>query len=108
QLSVEASWAPVNGRDGAIAIGVAWDLGSRAAITSGLPARLDVHRFTVPVEGRVYLGSWAYVFGRVAPGAATYQVRVTSPAVPLSGSPWAFATDLSAGVSFLLGPRDTV
>jgi hypothetical protein len=105
QLSLDVTYAPVNTRQGAVAVGVAWDFGSRSAITNELPARIDVHRFTVPLEGRLYLSSWAYVFGRVAAGTATYQYRITDPAVPLSGSPWVYAADFSAGASVLLWPH---
>jgi hypothetical protein len=105
QLSLETSYAALNGRTGALAAGIAWDFGSRGATTEGFQASLTVHRLTVPIEGRLYLSSWAYAFGRVAPGAAVYQARVTAPATPLSGAPWVVAVDSSAGVSFLLGPH---
>ena len=105
QLSVETSYAPLNGTVGAVAAGVAWDFGARAAPADGLQASIVIHRITVPFEGRLYLSSWAYAFGRVAPGIAAYQARVTAPATPVSGSAAVLALDSSAGVSFLLGPH---
>lgn len=105
QLSVETSYAPFNGPAGAAAAGIAWDFGSRATTTGGLQAGIVVHRITVPLEGRLYLSSWAYGFGRVAPGVALYQGRLNAPATPLTGSSVVPAVDASAGVSFLLGPH---
>lgn len=105
QLSVETSYAPFNGHVGAAAAGVAWDFGSRATTTGGLQAGIVVHRITVPLEARLYLSSWAYGFGRLAPGIAVYQGRINAPATPLSGSSVVLAADASAGVSFLIGPH---
>lgn len=51
---------------------------------------------------------WLYGFARVAPGAALLYTRVDDPSSPakLKDASWAFAGDLSAGASFLLGPRN--
>ena len=105
QLSLETSYAALNGKAGAVAAGLAWDFGSRGTTTNDLHASIVVHRITVPLEGRVYLAPWAYGFGRFAPGLAAYQARVTSAATPLAGAAWVAAADASVGVSLLLGPH---
>ena len=105
QVSLETSYAPLNGQRGALAAGIAWDFGTRSAVSDGIPAAIDVHRLTVPIEARLYLAPWAYAFGRVAPGAAMYQTRITNIGTTLTGSPWVAAADTSAGLSFLVGPH---
>ncbi len=105
QVSLETSYALLNGRQGAFAAGIAWDFGTRAAVTNGMSAAMNVHRLTVPLEGRLYLARWVYAFGRVAPGATMYQARVTNVGTTLTGNPWVPAVDSSAGVSLLLGPH---
>jgi hypothetical protein len=96
--------------------GLAWDYGRSGATSRGASTSLDVHRFVVPLEGRVHFGSWGYAFVRAAPGIALESAEVDDPSAPgpLTGPPapaplaksrWLFATDLSAGYAFPLFPR---
>lgn len=105
QLSLEATYAAVTGRHASFATGIGWDFGSNSGLFDGFDMRLNVHRFTVPLEVRWHLTPAIRLFGRVAPGAALYSVSVTDVAAPLEGGPWALAVDGSAGASFLLFPH---
>ena len=83
----------------AFAPGVSWDYGAAEATARGDSTSLKVNRLTVPLEGRVHLGPFGYVFVRVAPGIAGERSEVDDPSAPsaLTKSIWLFTTDASAG-----------
>jgi hypothetical protein len=108
QLSLEGTTTLLSAGRVSLAAGLAWDVGGRGNGLRGLDASLTVHRFTAPIEGRWHVKPWLYGFARVAPGAALLFTRVDEPSsqAKLKDSSWAFAGDLSAGASILLGPRN--
>jgi hypothetical protein len=109
QLSLEGTYAFYTRGKLAIASGVAWDNGARSSGARGATTRLTMNRLTVPIEARWYVTPWLDVFGRVAPGAGSYLVRVEDPSssATLRDAPWVFATDLSAGAHVrLAGAND--
>jgi hypothetical protein len=93
--------------------GIAWDYGKSGATARGDAASLEVHRISVPLEGRVHFGGWGYAFLRAAPGVAVENVEVDDAtalcpqtvslggcSAPMTKSRWLFATDLSAGYAY--------
>jgi hypothetical protein len=86
--------------------GIAWDYGSSTATARGDGATLQVHRFTVPLEGRLHAGPFGYAFIRVAPGIAGEHVEVTDSSAPstLTKTQWLFAADASAGYALPVVP----
>ncbi|MDP9036158.1 MAG: hypothetical protein M3O50_15265 [Myxococcota bacterium] len=118
QVSLAASRTVFARRHVSFALGVAWDYGRSTASARGDATRLDVHRLTVPIEGRLHFGSLGYLFARAAPGLAMERADVNDPsgpcaqvpstggcAVPLTESRWLFATDVSAGYAFPVWSR---
>jgi hypothetical protein len=112
QFSLDASrtlWAgAIGGLHVSFAPGIAWDYGESSASARGDAASLSMHRFTVPLEGRMHFGSWGYAFLRLAPGVAYQRAEVddaSSPS-PLFKERWLFATDASAGYAWLVWPRE--
>ena len=80
--------------------GIAWDYGAASATDRTWDtASLDVHRFSIPLEGRAHVGTWGYAFVRAAPGVAFEEAEVTesTSSVDLKKTQWLFATDVSAG-----------
>jgi hypothetical protein len=107
QFSIDATymlWS--SGRLG-LAAGLGWDVGGRGDDLRGLDTRLTAHKFLVPLEARVGLKPWVWAFGKVSPGAllALSEIKDASSPQPLGASGWAFATDISAGATFAIGPR---
>lgn len=107
QFSIDATymlWS--SGRLG-LAAGLGWDAGGRGDQLRGLDTSLATHRFLVPLEARVGINRWLWAFGKVSPGAmlAIAEVKDGSSPQPLTGSGWAFATDVSAGATFAIGRR---
>jgi hypothetical protein len=82
--------------------GIAWDYGKAAATARGDAASLAVHRLGVPLEGRMHVGVWGYIFLRAAPGVAMEDVEVSDSTslATLTKSRWLFATDVSAGYAY--------
>ena len=107
QLALEGSYAFYTSRRLSLAAGLAWDVGSRTSGARGVDTRLTVHHLAVPVEARLHLTNGIYLFGKVAPGLAVFHARVDDPSSngTLEDTPAVFATDLSAGVSFLIAPH---
>jgi hypothetical protein len=107
QLSIEATRTLLARKKLSLAVGLAWDTGSRSSGIRGNDSSLVLHRFTAPIEGRYHFASWLFGFARVAPGAGFLEATVTDASSPatLSDNAWVFATDLSAGASVMLGPR---
>lgn len=87
-----------------VAPGLRWDFGSSNAAARGAEAQLLVHRFTLPIEGRLHLDERLFVFGRLAPGGLWQRARVTDASLPesLSHSGWVFAGDASVGAAVRL------
>ncbi|HSO37376.1 MAG TPA: hypothetical protein VLT33_32850 [Labilithrix sp.] len=104
QVSLEGTYAFYTKGKLAIAAGLAWDNGSRSSGARGLTTRLTVNRLAVPVEARWYFAPWLDGFVKVAPGVASYMVRVEDPssAASLGDAPWVVAADLSAGATLRL------
>ena len=107
QFSIDATymlWS--SGRLG-LAAGLGWDVGGRGDKLRGLDTSLTAHKFLVPLEARVGLKPWVWAFGKVSPGAmlALSEIKDGSSPQPLTASGWAFATDISAGATFAIGPR---
>jgi hypothetical protein len=90
-----------------LAAGLGYDVGNRGDSLRGLDTSLTTHKFLVPLEARAFVTPWLWGFGKVAPGAALLVASINDPSSPhkLAGSGWAFATDLSAGATFVIGPR---
>lgn len=107
QFSLEGTITLLTAGKLSLAVGGAWDVGGRGNGLRGLDASITAHRFTAPIEGRYHVAPWIYGFARVAPGASLLYTRVDEPsaAAKLKDTSWAFAGDLSAGASFLVGPR---
>ena len=87
--------------------GLAWDIGGTGASARDQASSLSMQRLTVSLEGRMHFGPWGYAYLRAAPGAAMVHAQIddaSSPA-PLEKTQWLFATDLSAGYSWLVWPR---
>lgn len=101
QLSLDASYALIAGRRFSLAVGGAWDVGSRSSGARGLTTSLEVHRLSAPIEARVHLAPYVYLFGRVAPGALLMNSEIGDPsaATSLEDSRWVFSGDLSVGGS---------
>ncbi len=102
QLSMTASrtvyaWGPWS-----FAPGLSWDYGKTGASARGSPSSLEVHRLTVPLEGRLHFGPWGYAFVRGAPGVALESAEIDDPSAPaaLTKNAWLLATDLSAGYAY--------
>lgn len=108
QLSLQGGAAVADLGPASLAIGGAWDFGSRSTFAPPFDARLTIHRLTVPVEGRYHPARWVYVFGRVAPGVANYQSEITAQASRDTSSEWVFAADASLGGAFLVGPHTRI
>lgn len=104
QVSLEGTYAFYTKGKLAVAAGLAWDNGARSSGARGLKTRLTVNRLAVPVEARWYFAPWFDGFVKVAPGAASYIVRVEDPSssASLGDAPWALAADLSAGATLRL------
>lgn len=107
QLSIDGTYAFYNSGRLALAAGLAWDVGGRSSDLRGLDTSLTAHRFLVPLEARVTVLPWLWAFGKVAPGAALVLTDIEDPSAPrsLGSSGWAFAGDVSAGASFVIGKR---
>jgi hypothetical protein len=104
QVSLTASRTLFVSGPFSFAPGLAWDRGTSTSTARGDATSLAVDRLTVPLEGRVHLGSWGYAFVRGAPGAALQRAEVddaSSPS-PLVASRWVFVADASAGYDWLL------
>jgi hypothetical protein len=88
------------------ALGVSWDYGKSGTVARGDATSLDVHRLTVPLEGRAHFGRWGYAFLRVAPGAAMEHAELDDSSAPsaLTKTRWLFTTDASAGYAFPVVP----
>jgi hypothetical protein len=88
--------------------GLSWDYGGRSARARGDMASLDVHRLTLPLEGRAHFGVWGYAFVRGAPGLLVQSARIDDPSAPapLVKSRALFAADISAGYAWLAWPHD--
>lgn len=101
QFSLEGTYALLVSGKFALAVGGAWDIGGREATTRGTQSSLTVHRLTAPIEARYHSTPWFYGFGRVAPGAAAFSGSISDSSAPakLTDTAWAFATDVSVGVS---------
>jgi hypothetical protein len=87
--------------------GLAWDYGRSAATARGDGSSLEVHRFAVPLEGRMHFGARGYALLRAAPGIALENAEINDPSAPapLTKSRWLFATDLSAGYAYPVWSR---
>lgn len=109
QLSIDGTYAFYNSGRFALAAGLGWDAGGRSSDLRGLKSSLTVHRFMVPVEARMTVLPWLWAFGKLAPGVALALADIEDPSAPrsLGASGWAFAADVSAGASFVLGKRPT-
>lgn len=107
QWSFDATYAFLEQGKISLAAGVAWDIGGSTAEARGIRASLTAHRLTVPIEARYRATEGIYAFARVAPGAAATLATLDEPSSSekLDASKWAAAADLSAGASFLLGPK---
>jgi hypothetical protein len=88
------------------AAGASWDFGGRSAAARSDHASITVHRLTVPLEGRLHLPGFGYVFVRAAPGVAGVHAELDDDAAPapLSKTQWLFATDVSGGLAWLVAP----
>jgi hypothetical protein len=107
QFSIIASRTILASGPISFAPGFAWDYGSKGATSRGDSTSLSLHRLTVPLEGRVHIVPWGYALIRVAPGVVAQHAEVddaSSPA-PLTKNRWLFATDVSAGYAWLVGPQ---
>jgi hypothetical protein len=107
QLSIDGTYAFYNSGRLALAAGLGWDVGGRGSDLRGLDTSLTAHRFLVPLEARVTVLPWLWAFGKVAPGAALVLTDIEDPSAPrsLGSAGWAFAGDVSAGASFVIGKR---
>lgn len=107
QWSLEAQYPLVSRGKFALGVGFGYSGGASHDTIRGDKTGLGVHQLSVPIEGRYHLGSWAYVFGRVAPGttAAVASIQEASSPNEFSSTKWLFSADLSAGTAILLGPR---
>ncbi|AKV02753.1 hypothetical protein AKJ09_09416 [Labilithrix luteola] len=101
QFSLEGTYALVTSGKFALAVGGAWDIGSSSATTRATQSSVTLHRLTAPIEARYHSAPWFYGFARVAPGAAAFagSIRDSSAPAKLTDTAWAFATDVSVGVS---------
>jgi hypothetical protein len=83
--------------------GFRWDFGQSSATARGAAANVMAHRLTIPLELRMHVEPWFYVFGRAAPGAIFQRARVDDPSLgeSLVESGWVPAGDLSLGASLL-------
>jgi hypothetical protein len=87
--------------------GLSWDYGKSTSTARGDATSLEMHRLSLPLEGRMHFGTWGYAFLRVAPGAALENAEIDDPSAPspLTKSRWLFSTDVSAGYAYPLLPR---
>lgn len=101
QFSLEGTYALLVSGKFALAVGGAWDIGGRSATTRGTQSSVTVHRLTAPIEARYHSMPWFYGFARVAPGAVAFSSSIEDSSAPakLTDTAWAFATDVSVGVS---------
>ncbi|HLK37366.1 MAG TPA: hypothetical protein VKU41_11480 [Polyangiaceae bacterium] len=106
QFSLEGSRTIFQRGAFSFAPGLALDVGGTSATARGDDTSLSMQRVEVPLEGRLHFGRWGYAFLRVAPGAAVLsaQVQDSNSPQPLTKSRWLYATDLSAGYSWLVWP----
>jgi hypothetical protein len=83
--------------------GLRWDFGSTSATARGAETNVVAHRLTVPLELRMHVERWFYVFTRAAPGAVWQRSRVEDSSLgeALVDSGWVPAGDLSLGASLL-------
>ncbi len=83
--------------------GFRWDFGSSSASARGASTNVLAHRLTIPLELRMHVERWFYVFGRAAPGAIWQRARIEDASLgePLVDSRWVPAGDLSVGASLL-------
>jgi len=83
--------------------GFRWDFGSSTASARGAEANVLAHRLTIPLELRMHVEPWFYVFTRAAPGALFQRARVYDPSLgePMVDSRWVPAGDISVGASLL-------
>lgn len=106
EFSLEGSRTVFRSGPFSFAPGLGLDVGGTNATARGDAASLSMQRVEVPLEGRLHFGRWGYALLRVAPGAASVNAQVqdfNSP-TPLTKSRWLFATDVSAGYSWLVWP----
>lgn len=107
QFSIDGTYAFYNRGGLALAAGLGWDFGGRGSDLRGLDTSLTTHRFMLPIEARMAVLPWLWAFGKIAPGAALVLADIEDPSAPrsLGASGWAFAGDVSAGASFVIGKR---
>lgn len=107
QWSFDATYAFFEQGKVSLAVGAAWDVGGSTADARQIRTSITTHRLTVPIEARYRATEGMYGFARVAPGAAASLASIDEPSSSetLEASKWVGAADLSAGASFLLGPR---
>lgn len=107
QFSIDATYTVFHRARFSVAAGVAFDIGRSESRLRTFASSLSAGRLTVPIEGRFHATPWLYAFARVAPGTAFYGMTVEDSSAAggrLTQAPWVFASDFSAGASFLLGP----
>jgi hypothetical protein len=107
QVSFGATRTLWQHEDLSFAPGITWDYGERRATARGDESLLEIHRLSIPLEGRYHLLNGVYVFARLAPGAL-HEHAVVKDAMapgPLEDAHWAFALDTSGGAAILLGPE---
>jgi hypothetical protein len=107
QFSLLASRTLIDLRHLSFAAGVSWDVGGSSSTARGDSTSLGIQRLEVPLEGRVHLGRFGYLFVRDAVGAVSEHAEVVDPSAPapLSKTNWLFANDVSAGYAFLVVPQ---
>ena len=107
QLSLEGDYLLWKRGALGVSVGGAYDVGPKRAGARGIDTLLQVHRLSVPIEGRWTFTPWLYSFARVAPGTAAMVARVEDPSSPheLQGTKWVFTTDLSAGGAIRFAPH---
>jgi hypothetical protein len=107
QFSLEGTYAFLRSDRIALAVGLGWDVGGRTGALRQLDTNLGVHRFSVPIEGRLAVLPWLWATGKVSPGASLMLASVQDPSAPadLEGSAWALSADASVGAAFVLGPK---
>ena len=110
QSSIDGTYPLLTRGKLVLAAGLGWDFGSRSDDLRGMRASLATHRLYVPIEGRYYVSPGLAVFGKIAPGAVVALSSIQDASAPneLSGTGWAFSTDVSAGASILMGPRQRI
>jgi hypothetical protein len=87
--------------------GLGWDVGGRSDTVRGLSSALNVHRLSVPIEGRYHIAPSIFAFGKVSPGATAMMASVKETSgSDLSTTAWAFSADASVGTSIQITPRN--